>query len=143
MLDPSAALARNPTARQIKHIALTSEGPNEVWCCNGHDKLTKYGFVIWGIRDKFSRKWLGLWVVLNNRIGIVVAYLWLTVVRDLGGKYQIGAPFVWDCYLILSLGIPKQTSSDCRTENTIICGFANALRLSYTLIMSNYVVNFK
>ena len=67
---------------------LMSDGPNEVWCCDGYDKLCIYGFVIWGLRDKFSWKWLGLWVVPNNHIGLVVAYLWLTIVRNLGGKLQ-------------------------------------------------------
>ena len=86
MLDPNSVISCQPTYQQIKCIALTSDGPNNVWCCDGHDKLMKYGFAIWGLRDKFSRKWLGLWVVPNNRIGIVVAFLWLTVVRKLGGE---------------------------------------------------------
>jgi len=38
-MDPQGALSRNPTFRQIRRIALTSEGPNDVWCCDGHDKL--------------------------------------------------------------------------------------------------------
>lgn len=87
LLDPAAALARNPTSRVIRRSPLTSEGPNEVWCCDRHDKLCKYGFAIWGIRDKFSRKWLGLWVMPNNRFGVVVAYFWLSLVRDLKGEY--------------------------------------------------------
>ena len=86
MVDPEGVVARHPTSRQIRRVPLLSKGPNEVWCCDGHDKLCKYGFAIWGMRDKFSRKWLGLWVVPNNRIGGVVAYLWLSVVHKLGGK---------------------------------------------------------
>jgi hypothetical protein len=76
---------RTPNSKQIQRTALTSEGPNEVWCCDGHDKLCRYGFAIWGIRDKYSRKWLGLWVMPNNRIGSAVAYLWLKLVRKIGG----------------------------------------------------------
>jgi len=91
---------------------LTSAGPNEVWCCDGHDKLCKYGFAIWGVRDKFSRKWLGLWVMPNNRLSDSVAYLWLTLVRKLGG-------------------MPKQTSTDCGSENVIIYGLANALQAAF------------
>jgi len=112
VLDPAGVDARNPTSRRIQRVPLTSEGPNDVWCCDGHDKLVKYGFAIWGFRDKFSRKWLGLWVIPNNRIGIVVAYLWLKVVRQLGG-------------------IPKQSSTDCGSENTLIHGFATALREAF------------
>ena len=86
MLNPEGVAARNPTAYQIRRIALQSKGPNEVWCCDGHDKLVAYGFAIWGLRDKFSRKWLGLWVVPNNRLAFVVAYQWLSVVYEVGGK---------------------------------------------------------
>jgi hypothetical protein len=89
LLDNEAVVARSPNFRQIKRVPLTSQGPNEVWCCDGHDKLMKYGFAIWGVRDKFSRRWMGLWVLPNNRIGIVVAYLWLTLVRDLEGRYSM------------------------------------------------------
>ena len=125
MLDPAAAAARNPTSRQIRRVALLSDGPNEVWCCDGHDKLVKYGFAIWGMRDKFSRKWLGLWVMPNNRIGLVVAYLWLQVVRELGGKIPFFGKSVSNhCYI----GLPRQSSTDCGTENTIIHGLAHALR---------------
>jgi hypothetical protein len=86
MVDPAGVLARHPTSRRIRRVPLSSQGPNEVWCCDGHDKLCKYGFTIWGVRDKFSRKWLGLWVLPNNRIGSVVAYLWLSLVQKIGGK---------------------------------------------------------
>src|ERR1700749_655811 len=86
MLDPDAAAARHPTARQIRRVPLSSLGSNDVWCVDGHDKLSQFGFAIWGMRDKFSRKWLGLWVMPNNRHSIVVTYLWLTVVRKLGGE---------------------------------------------------------
>jgi hypothetical protein len=86
IVDPEGVAGRHPKARRITRTALTSAGPNEVWCCDGHDKLCKYGFAIWGLRDKFSRKWLGLWVLPSNRFGVVVAYLWLSVVRDLGGE---------------------------------------------------------
>jgi len=109
MLDPEGVVARHPTSRKIKRVALTSVGPNEVWSCDGHDKLIRYGFAIWGLRDKFSRKWLGLWVVPNNRSGIVVAYLWLSLIREMGG-------------------MPRQSSTDCGTENTIIYGLVNALK---------------
>jgi len=98
-----------PSGRRIRRTSLTSAGPNEVWCCDGHDKLCKYGFAIWGLRDKFSRKWLGLWVLPNDHIAHVIAYLWLTVVRDIGG-------------------MPMQTSTDCEGESSLAYGLVNALR---------------
>jgi hypothetical protein len=86
LLDPAAVIARHPTAQKIKRAEITSEGPNEVWRCDGHDKLKKYGFVIWGMRDKYSGKWLGLWVVPSDRFGIIAAYLWLSAVQKLRGE---------------------------------------------------------
>lgn len=63
-------------------------GPNDAWWCDGHKALITYGFAIWGFRDKFSGKWLGLWVLPSesNSSGTVAAYLWLTVVRQVQGK---------------------------------------------------------
>lgn len=88
VIDPVGVILRNPTARRIERRPLTSAGSNEVWCCDGHDKMNKYGMSIWGMRDKFSRKWLGLWVLPNtsNRYSEVTAYLWLSLVHELGGK---------------------------------------------------------
>jgi hypothetical protein len=86
-LQPDGARQRQPTARQIMRKVLHALGPHYEWSADGHDKLVKYGFAIWGIRDKWCRLWLGIWVVPNNRKSLVVAYLWLTVVRKYGGEY--------------------------------------------------------
>lgn len=72
---------------------MRSKGPHDEWSADGHDKLKKYGLGIWGIRDKFSGKWLGLWVLPDNRAGDAVAYCWLSVVRELGGKYLLRRKF--------------------------------------------------
>ena len=85
-LHPDGARQREPTTRQIIRTALTALGPHYEWSADGHDKLVKYGFAIWGVRDKWSRYWLGLWVVPNNRKANVVAYLWLSVVLKHGGE---------------------------------------------------------
>lgn len=110
-LNPEGVILRNPTTRRIERRPLTSAGPNEVWCCDGHDKLSKYGFSMWGMRDKFSRKWLSIWVMPSsaNRYAAVAAYLWLSKVLELGG-------------------MPIQTSTDCGSETTLIYRIANALR---------------
>jgi hypothetical protein len=125
MVDPEGVLARHPTARRIRRVPLSSQGPNEVWCCDGHNKLCKYGFAIWGVRDKFSRKWLGLWVLPSNRIANIVAYLWLTLVEKIGGML---ISRLSDNLIHVFTGLPKQSSSDCGTENVVIYGLANALR---------------
>jgi hypothetical protein len=101
MYDPAGVAARHPTSRRIRRVPLSSQGPNEVWCCDGHDKLCRYGFAIWGVRDKFSRKWLGLWVLPNNRIGDVVAYLWLSLVHKIGGKTDPNISTIFHTFLII------------------------------------------
>lgn len=128
VLDPVGVKLRDPhpTARRAVHRPLTSAGPNEIWCCDGHDKLLSYGFSVWGIRDKYSRKWLGLWCLPapSNRYPIVVAYLWLSVVQKLGGEshlYKLSR-------LTFPKGMPAQTSTDCGSETLVIHGLANALK---------------
>jgi hypothetical protein len=61
-------------------------GPHHEWSGDGHDKLAQIGFPIWGIRDKWSGKWLGLWVVPNNRLKLVIAYLYLRLIIELEGN---------------------------------------------------------
>ena len=85
-LDPDGFTKRAPTSKKKHRVALVVLGPDFEWSCDGHEKLSKLGFPIWGIRDVWSGKWLGLWVVPNNRLKVVVAYLYLSLVRELGGK---------------------------------------------------------
>ena len=87
--NPEGFALREPMATTISRGVLVAKGPHDEWSGDGHDKLVKYGFAIWGLRDKFSGYWLGLWVVPNNCLGIVIAYLWLTVVYKLGGEIYV------------------------------------------------------
>ena len=59
---------REPASRQIRHSQLISLRSHHEWSGDGHDKLVSIGFPIWGIQDKFSGKWLGLWVVPCNQL---------------------------------------------------------------------------
>jgi hypothetical protein len=77
---------RRPEAKKTHRTQLTSTGPNEEWCGDGHDKLNKIGIEVYGIRDKASGFWLGLWPVPNNRIKEVVAYLYLLLIEEYRGK---------------------------------------------------------
>jgi hypothetical protein len=88
-VDPDGFTLREPTSRKISRRPLVALGPHDEWSCDGHDKLVKYGFPIWGVRDKWTALWLGLWVVPNNRDQRIIAYVFLSLVRDLGGKLQI------------------------------------------------------
>ena len=83
--DPAGFAQREPSAKKVHRGVLISLGPHHEWSADGHDKLSAIGFPIWGVRDKWSGKWLGLWVVPNNRLKHSVAYLYLKLVAELGG----------------------------------------------------------
>ncbi|OSX64400.1 hypothetical protein POSPLADRAFT_1045457 [Postia placenta MAD-698-R-SB12] len=107
--DPEGFALRRPTARKVHREALVALGPHHEWSGDGHDKLSAIGFPIWGVRDKWSGKWLGLWVVLNNRRKDTIAFLYLRLIRELSG-------------------MPIQMTTDCGSKTTSLHGFANALR---------------
>ncbi|KAJ3871314.1 hypothetical protein F5051DRAFT_463809 [Lentinula edodes] len=98
--DPEGFQSRDPTAKKISRAVLSGDG---------HDKLAAIGFPIWGVRDVWSGKWLGLWVVPNNRLKDTIGYLYLKLVHEYGG-------------------IPIQMTTDCGSELVTVYGFANALR---------------
>jgi hypothetical protein len=83
--DPEGFELREPLAKKIHREPLTAIGIHEEWSGDGHDKLSKIGFPCWGIREKWSGKWLGLWVVPNNRLKNTVAYLYLSLIEAEGG----------------------------------------------------------
>ena len=106
--DPAGFKIQDPMAKKISCQPLVALSPHHKWSGDGHDKLLCIGFPIWGIHDKWSRKWLGLWVVPNNPLKTMIAYLYLTTIESVGG-------------------MPFQTMTDCRSETTQVFGLANAL----------------
>jgi hypothetical protein len=74
-----------PSAKKIHQQLLIVLGPHHEWSGDGHNKLTKLGFPVWEIRDVWSGKWLGIWVVPENRLKVSVAYLYLQLIETLGG----------------------------------------------------------
>ncbi|EAU82186.2 hypothetical protein CC1G_10588 [Coprinopsis cinerea okayama7 len=84
--DPMGAVARNPRVKKAHPYGITSAGPNEEWCADGHEKITKsMGISVWGIIDKYSRMELGLFAGINARDSELPVALWLRVVHRLGG----------------------------------------------------------
>ncbi|KAF8425816.1 hypothetical protein L210DRAFT_3421016 [Boletus edulis BED1] len=82
---PAGFKIRDPTAKKIPRRPLVALGPHHEWSGGGHGKLSSVGFPIWGIRDKRSGKWLGLWAVPNNRLKTAIAYLYLSTTEGVGG----------------------------------------------------------
>ncbi|KAI6167786.1 hypothetical protein EDD17DRAFT_1773327 [Pisolithus thermaeus] len=83
-------------------------GLHHEWSGDGHDKLTSIGFPIWGVCDKWSGKWLGLWVIPNNHVKNAIAYLYLHTIAEVGG-------------------MPLQMTTDCGSETTKVFGLGLAL----------------
>ncbi|KAJ7592636.1 hypothetical protein C8J56DRAFT_929099 [Mycena floridula] len=107
--EPEGFAAREPSAKKVHRTPLVSLGIHHEWSGDGHDKLAAIGFPIWGVRDKWCGRWLGLWVVPNNRLKLTIAYLFLMLVLQFGG-------------------IPIQMTTDCGSETTAVFGLVNALR---------------
>lgn len=127
--DPEGFANREPTTgKKVLRSPLIALGPHHEWSADGHDKLAKLGFPIYGIRDKWCGRWLGLWVVPNNRLKLAVAFLYLSLVKELGGVLY-RCVFILTCSGIdINLGMPLQTTTDAGSETTLMFALANALR---------------
>jgi len=127
-LDSEAYDACKPTAKRIPWRAIISLGPHHEWSCNGHDKLSAIGFPIWGVWDVWSKMWLGLWVVPNNRLLKPIAYLYLSLIVELGGQLLQLLQLV-DVVIppLLFPGMPLQSTTDCGSETTLMYGLTNTL----------------
>ena len=72
-------------------------------------------------------KWLGLWVVPNNRLKLAVAFLYLSLVKELRGVLNLVFILAHFCFDII-LGMPLQSTTDAGSETTLMFALANALR---------------
>lgn len=127
---PEGFQRRHLEAHKVVRVPLTSLGPNDEWSGDGHDKLKKIGMAVYGIRDKASSKWLLLKVMPNNRLNIVVAYLYLCLVEELGGYNKvINHSYISTLTIRLCfIGMPLQSTTDCGSETTAQFAFASLLR---------------
>lgn len=89
-LDPGGFDIHRPQTHKKFRIPLVNLGPHHEWSGDSHDKLAKIGFPVYGICDVWTvSRWLGLWTVPNNRLKLAIAYLWLSLVKQLGGTMSI------------------------------------------------------
>jgi len=84
-IDPVAVLYRRLGSKKRTRVSLTADGPHHQWSIDGHDKLTKLGMPIYGIRDKWTGYLISLEIVPNNRRSATVAQLYLNCVLEYGG----------------------------------------------------------
>ena len=60
------------------------KGPNRVWSVDGHDKLSEFGFQIYGIIDAYSRRILSLYIGVSNRTAVSIQKQYLEAVQEHG-----------------------------------------------------------
>ena len=87
MYAPEGFSKRTPGAHKMKRTALVSVGPDEEWSVDGHDKLLQAGFAIYGIRDKWTGRYLLYNVLPSNRHASVIGHQYLLAVKQQGGTY--------------------------------------------------------
>ena len=89
-IDPEGVEKRKlGQSKNLHRFPIVSLGPDEQWSMDGHDKLSKQGFGIYGIRDVFSGKILALEAFPSNRLANNVHWLYLRTVLQAGGQYRI------------------------------------------------------
>lgn len=87
-----------------------------------HDKLSAIGFSfpIWGTRDNWSSKWLGIRVLPNNRLQSI-DLLSLQLFKKHEGECSLRVT-----HQVINnqsfIGMPVQTSPDCGRETTDVSG---------------------
>ena len=59
-------------------------GPNWIYHVDGHDKLKRYGFAVYGGMDGFSRKIVWLYIATTNNNPEVIAYYYLKSIEKFG-----------------------------------------------------------
>lgn len=57
------------------------KGPNRVFSIDGHDKLSKFGFEIYGAIDAYSRYIVSCYVEISNRTAVSVNKQYLRLIR--------------------------------------------------------------
>ncbi len=85
--NPDGFVQRGPNAKKVLRVPKNPIGINERWSADGHDKLYKIGFPVWAVVDDATARWLDAWVVPSNRMGDIIAYLFLCLVEKLGGVF--------------------------------------------------------
>jgi hypothetical protein len=71
--------------RKLKRRVYFSAGPNENWSYDGHDKLKRYGLLMHGCIDVWSRYVIWLKVHVTNHDPRVIARYYLDAVKKIGG----------------------------------------------------------
>lgn len=104
---PEGFETRKPGHKKIRRTPLTSLGSDDEWSLDGFDKMVKAGFGIYGIRCKWSGRYLHYVVVPSNRYAAVVGVLFLQCVKKYGGWSRN----VLSCFLLTTVSLLHRDSS--------------------------------
>lgn len=99
-MDPEETEARKLALRRKRRRYLV-QGPNRVLSIDGHDKLSRFEFQIYGAIDAYSRYIAWCYVGISNRTAVSVNKQYLQMVRS-------------------TSQIPKPIRSDKGTETVLI-----------------------
>ena len=81
--DPSGILLRTSQLNIVNRRHYSVPGPRSLWHLDGNHKLIRWGFVIHGCVDGFSRRIMFLKCSTNNK-AVTVLQLFLNAVQDFG-----------------------------------------------------------
>jgi hypothetical protein len=80
-LDPEGVASRTPGLRRPRQENYITAGPDEIWSCDGHDKIARFGFQIYAGIDAYSRKIVWFYCGNANRSSFSILRQYLTAVR--------------------------------------------------------------
>ena len=106
-VDPDGTAERK--AHRLQWRTYHNRGPNDVWHCDGYDKLKPFGFPIHGCIDGWSKKMLWLHVTRSNNSPHNIADYYLDAVQHFGG-------------------CPQKLVTDLGTENGIVASIQSFFR---------------
>lgn len=101
-VNAEASASRRPKLRQSRLDNLLTDGPNQLWCMDGHDKLSPFGFQIYAAIDAYSRKILWFYYGNANRSKRSVLHQFLKAIKHHGV-------------------CPRYIRTDCGSETIDLC----------------------
>jgi len=84
LFDSQGVASRVPGMRKKRLENYITEGPDYLWCLDGHDKLAQYGIEIYAAVDAYSRKIIWFYVGTSNRTQLSVLRQYLRAVKARG-----------------------------------------------------------
>jgi hypothetical protein len=81
-VDPAGVERRRPRLRRSRLDNYITDGPNHIWCIDGHDKLSSYGIQIYAAVDAYSRKIIWWYCGTANRAQYSVLSQYLEAVSQ-------------------------------------------------------------